>query len=125
MVRLGVPHVLLFILELGLIAAVGFGVFALTDSALWPIVSIVVLTVLWGLLLAPRSRVRPRWPWHSVIAHVLFLAACALLFLAGHGTLAWSYLGLIVLSVLVTAKNRDQLRRESLLLREEARAPRA
>jgi hypothetical protein len=97
---------LAFFLELAMLVAFGYWGFQTSDSTLVKILFgigvPVVVIVIWGLFLAPRSTRRLRDPWLPLLKIVLFGAASLALISAGQPT--WGLiLGVIALVNIVLA----------------------
>lgn len=105
--------VLMFLLELGLLGAAGFWALTAFSSPWAAVVAVVVVAAVWGLVLSPKAPARPPWPWHAVAGHALFLLGAVVLFVVGQPVLGGIYLGLIVLSLVLTVLYRDRLAQES------------
>lgn len=111
--------VLMFLLELGLLGAAGFWALTVFASPWAAVVAVVVVAAVWGLVLSPKAPARPRWPWHAVAGHVLFLLGAVVLFVVGQPLLGGIYLALIAVSTVLTVLYRGRLEQESQQAREE------
>ncbi|MGM7670113.1 DUF2568 domain-containing protein [Microbacterium sp. A93] len=116
--------VLMFLLELGLLGAAGFWGLTAFSSPWAAVVAVVLVAAVWGLVLSPKAPARPRWPWHAVAGHVLFLLGAVVLFAVGQPLLGGIYLVLIAVSVVLTVLYRDRLESESNKAQDERRQAR-
>lgn len=117
--------VLMFLLELGLFGAAGFWALSVFDSAGAAVLAVIVVAAAWGLVLSPKAPVRPPWPWHAVVGHLLFLLGAIVLFMGGWPALGWAYLTLVFVSAALTVRFRDRLATDSARARRERHAGRA
>lgn len=82
-----------FVLELCLLVALGYWGFETGTSPFAKVAlgigAPLLAAIIWGVFMAPRASVPLPEPWHLVLAVVLFGAAAAALYVAGHPTLAW------------------------------------
>ncbi len=94
-----------FLLELGLLAAVGYWGYESTDSfeiaVLLGVLLPIIAAVFWGVFMAPKASIPVPEPWHTLLALFLFALAIAALFAADRATLALIYAGLVVLNQVV------------------------
>jgi hypothetical protein len=93
---------LAFALELCLLAALGYWGFRVGSGWIARIALGVgapaVVIVIWGIFLAPTSSRRLHDPWLLLAKIILFGAAIAALYAAGHPTIAWVFATLFVIN---------------------------
>ena len=102
-----------FLLELGLLAALGYWGYE-SVSSFWLAVLLgallpVVVAIVWGVFLAPKASIPVPEPWHTVFAVLLFALATAALFAAHQPILALIYAVLVVVNQLVRFAIRPKL----------------
>jgi hypothetical protein len=94
-----------FLLELCLLAAVGYWGFSTHSSWLWKLVAgfggPVVLAVIWGLFMAPKSSHALIGLPHMVIEFLLLALGAAALFAAHKSGLGWVYTAFLVVSTIL------------------------
>ncbi|MDI3329995.1 MAG: YrdB family protein [Micrococcus sp.] len=113
--------ILMFLLELGLFGAAGFWALSVFGGPWAAVLAVIVVAAAWGLVLSPKAPVRPPWPWHAVLGHVLFLLGAVVLFVGGWPVLGAAYLTLILVSAALTVRFRDRLALDSARARQERR----
>lgn len=116
--------VLMFLLELGLLGAAGFWALTVSSSPWAAVVAVVLVAAVWGLVLSPKAPARPRWPWHTVAGHLLFVLGAVVLFVVSQPLLGGIYVALIALSLVLTVLYRGRLEQESQRVRDERHAAR-
>jgi hypothetical protein len=91
-----------FLLELGMLAAVGYWGFKTHSSwamkILFGIGLPVLIAVIWGMFMAPKSEHRLSGVPFTVMDFVLLGSGAAALVASGHATLAWIYFALLIVS---------------------------
>lgn len=103
----GANLALRFLLELCLLAAVGYWGFHVGGGTLVKVVlgisAPVLVAVVWGTFMAPKARVRlPRWPHLGAEIAIFGLGVLALV-AAGQPSLAWMFAAVAALSRLLIA----------------------
>ncbi len=102
-----------FLIELGLLAALGYWGYESIGS-FWLAVLVgaflpVVVAIVWGVFLAPKASIPVPEPWHTVFALLLFALATAALFAAHQPVLALIYAVLVVVNQVVRFVVRPKL----------------
>lgn len=94
-----------FLLELALLAALGYWGFHVGDNmALKILLGIgapLLVAVFWGLLLAPRALVHVKEPLHLLLATAVFAIGVAALVAAGRPAWGWALGALFVINQLL------------------------
>jgi len=94
-----------FLLELGLLAALGYWGYE-TPDRFWLAVLLgmflpIVAAIVWGVFLAPKASIPVPEPWHTVFALILFALAAVALSASHQPILAVIYAALVVLNQVV------------------------
>ncbi|MFB0833278.1 YrdB family protein [Arthrobacter halodurans] len=100
--------VLAFVLEVGLLCAAGLWAIEFLPLPPFAAAAAVALPLLvfWGLFMAPRARLRIRWPAHPFVAHGLFATGAVLLHLVDRPVPGWIMLCLTLLSGYLAWRHR-------------------
>ncbi len=102
-----------FLIELGLLAALGYWGYESTSNfwlgVLLGMLLPVIAAVVWGVFMAPRASVPVPEPWHTIFALALFALATAALFASGQSVLALVYAVLVLLNQAVRFAVRPRL----------------
>jgi hypothetical protein len=101
LINLGVA----FLLELCMLAALGYWGFQTGSSGLVKVVlgigGPVIAAVIWGFFLAPRSTRRVHDPWHLLLQLIIFGVAAVALAAAGQPTLSVVFAILCLVNVIL------------------------